>query len=285
MTMERLVQAVRARGGRGAWWAEPDPAAIARTDAKLQRRTGRPLPSGIASLWARFDGLVIGKPGASTPTDPIVAPAYLEELRDLTGGELIVPADHEMLFEYLDDGLLSGHLLLGALSEVDVLTLSPVGAVHVTDVGHFEDGPLQLAATFDDFLDAWCAADLRAGTIAEALRAQHPERMTIYRGHRSYLTFRAGDTKPVRLLIALTAGVPLEISLHDVTGPTSVALDVAGESRLELTEERATVRFAPTRTGDHEVRVEGTGPFTIAFTIAPNGDPTVAGSMRSHEAR
>jgi hypothetical protein len=70
----------------------------------------------------------------------------------------------------------------------------------------------------------------------------------------------------VRLLIALTAGTPVEISLYDVTLPTSVVVEIAGESRLEVTD-RAPARFASTRTGDHLVQVEGTGPFTIGFTI------------------
>src|SRR5262245_13736233 len=149
MTVDQLVQAVQARGGRGAWWAEPDPAAIARTDAELQRRTGQALPAGLASLWARCNGLLIGKPGPSTPADPVVDAASLQDLLDLTGGELILPADNEALFEYVDDGPLSGHLLLGAISELDFLTVSPDGAVHVIDIGNFDDGPLKLAATFE----------------------------------------------------------------------------------------------------------------------------------------
>lgn len=265
MTVDRLFEAVHARGGRGAWWAEPDPAAIAQTDAELQRRTGQRLPAGLAALWARCNGLVIGKPGPSTPADPVVDAADLQNLFDLTGGELILPVDNEALFEYVD-GPLPGHLLVGAISEVDHLTVSRDGAVHVIDIENFDDGALMLAATFEDFLDAWCTADLSVRSIVEALRAQQPIRMKIYRGHRSYLMRRSGDSKAVRLRIALTAGAPLEMSLYDVTLPMSVVVEIEGESRLEVTD-RAPARFAPTRSGDHVVRVEGTGPFTVGFTI------------------
>jgi hypothetical protein len=265
MSVDRLVHAVQARGGRGAWWAEPDPAAIARADAEVRRHTGQPLPAELAALWSHWNGLVIGNAGPSTPADPLVDAASLYDLLDLTDGELILPADSEALFEY-GDGPVPGQLLLGTIGHFDILTVSPDGAVHVIDLDHFDDGPLTLAPTLDGFLDAWCTADLSARSIVQALRDQRPARMKLFPGHHSYVMFRAGDRNPARLLVALTAGTPLVMSLNDVTHPISVVVEIEGESRLEVTD-RAPARFVPARTGDHVVRVEGTGPFTIGFTI------------------
>lgn len=262
----RLVQAVGARGGRGAWWAAPNPAAIARTEAELVRRAGQRLPAGLHALWTHFNGLVVGDPRSSTPVDAVVDAASLPDLLDRTGGTLLVPADHEALFDYLDQAL-PGHLLLGATSEVDVLTASLDGAVHVVDIDCFDDGPVMLAPSFEAFLEAWYAADLRGGALVQARRDALPLRMKLYPGHESSLLFREVEPKEVCVVVALAAGVPLRVSLRGADRPTSVVVDVEGEARLTVTD-AAPGWFTPARAGDHRIRVVGCGPVTVALTLS-----------------
>lgn len=104
-------------------------------------------------------------------------------------------------------------------------------------------------------------------------RDERPARMKLYRGHQSSVMFRAGEPAVLRLRVALGADAPLQVSLHDVTVPTSVVVEIEGEARLVVTD-GAPTRFEPTRTGDHVIRVEAragatgeTGPFTLGFTI------------------
>lgn len=266
MSLDRLVAALDQRIGR-VWWGEPDTAAIARTAAEIEHR-GFTLPPQLAALWARRNGFVLGKPHPSLPRDPIVAPGELPGVFDAAGGVLFVGAGDDALFSYFEDPQTAGHLVLGAISDIELLTLAPSdGGVFLADLERLDDGPLRLASSLDELFASWCDADLQLGEIVE--RAQRataqPPRIAVYRGARTYVQVRKGEAE-FRCRIALTAGASLELAIVDATRPTAITVEIESHATLTVTD-RAPVAFEPPASGDYVLQVRGPAPVTLALRV------------------